>query len=51
MCDKCAELDGKIEHYRLMAQWVSDRKTLDGIAVLLAKYAEDKKALHPQPQS
>jgi hypothetical protein len=26
MCDRCAELDSKIEHYRLMAQWVNDKK-------------------------
>jgi hypothetical protein len=46
MCDKCAELDGKIEHYRRLAQWVTDRKTLDGIASLILKYQEDKRALH-----
>lgn len=48
MCDRCVEIEGKIEHYRRMALWVSDRKTLDGIAFLLAKCAEDKKALHPE---
>lgn len=50
MCDKCAELDGKIEHYRRMAQWVNDRKTLDGIAVLILNYEEEKKAFHPSPE-
>jgi hypothetical protein len=48
MCDKCAELDAKIEHYQRMARWVNDGKTLDGIAMLLLKYAEEKKALHPE---
>lgn len=47
MCDRCVELDGKIEHYRRMAQWVNDKKTLDGIAYLIAKSEADKKTFHP----
>ena len=48
MCDKCVELDGKIEHYQHLARNVSDQKTLDGIALLIDKYETDKKALHPE---
>lgn len=48
MCDKCAELDGKIEHYRRIARWVTDQKALDAIALLIAKYETDKKAFHPE---
>lgn len=48
MCDKCAELDGKIEHYQRLARWVNDQKTLDGIALLIDKYEAHKKALHPE---
>ena len=32
MCDKCAELDAKIEHYRKLEKGIDDRLTLDAIA-------------------
>lgn len=50
MCEKCAELDGKIEHYQRIARWVTDKPTLEGIDILIAKYEADKKALHPEGQ-
>jgi hypothetical protein len=46
MCDKCVELDGKIEHYRQIWRWVNDKATLEGIEVLIANYQSDKKASH-----
>jgi hypothetical protein len=30
MCDKCAELDSKIEHYEHLASRIADQPTLDG---------------------
>jgi hypothetical protein len=48
VCEKCIELDGKIEHYSQIAHWVTDKTTLEGIAVLIAKYEADKIALHPE---
>jgi hypothetical protein len=50
MCEKCAELDGKIEHYRQMARWITDPFTLEGIDILTQKYEADKKALHPEQE-
>jgi hypothetical protein len=31
MCDKCVELDKKIEHYRWIASMIGDQLTLDRI--------------------
>ena len=36
MCEKCVELDGKIDHYRLLASRLTDQLTLDGIKQLLS---------------
>jgi hypothetical protein len=49
MCEKCTELDKKIEHYRQLSTWVLDQRTQEGIAILITKYCADKKALHPDP--
>jgi hypothetical protein len=35
MCDKCVELDGKIEHYRSLSSRITDQPTLDGIKKLI----------------
>jgi hypothetical protein len=44
MCDKCAEFDFKIAHYRQMATEL----TRDGIAGLIKELANAKAALHPE---
>jgi hypothetical protein len=46
MCDKCVELDGKIEHYQRMASLITDQITLDGIKELIATLKAEKAALH-----
>jgi hypothetical protein len=30
MCDKCVDLDGKIEHYQRMLSMITDQRTIDG---------------------
>ena len=45
MCEKCAELDSKIAHYRQIALNFADQRTLDGIEVLIKKITADKAAL------
>jgi sulfur relay (sulfurtransferase) complex TusBCD TusD component (DsrE family) len=45
MCDKCVELDGKIEHYRSLSSRITDQPTLDGIKKLMNA---QKAALHPE---
>jgi hypothetical protein len=48
MCEKCVELDKKIEQYRALARKVTDRPTLDAIDVLIKKMETRKAALHPE---
>jgi hypothetical protein len=48
MCDKCVELDGKIEHYRSLSSTITDQPTLDGIKNLIEEMNAQKAALHPE---
>jgi hypothetical protein len=50
MCDKCVELDGKIEHYQRMASRITDQLTLDGIKELIARMKAQKATLHPEQE-
>jgi hypothetical protein len=51
MCDKCVELDGKIEHYQRMASRITDQAMLDGIKELIERAKAQKAALHPEEQT
>jgi hypothetical protein len=42
MCDKCAKLDKKIEHYETMIVSIGDRVTVDRLMAMVAKFAEAK---------
>jgi hypothetical protein len=48
MCEKCAELDGKIEHYRDIASRITDEAMIRGINVLIERAKARKAALHPE---
>jgi hypothetical protein len=53
MCDKCDELDGKIEQYRKLASAISDsaisdRVTIEGIADRIKELEAQKAQLHPE---
>lgn len=48
MCEKCAEFDKKIEHYRMIIMRVPDPLTVDGISKLIEKMQAEKAALHPE---
>jgi hypothetical protein len=48
MCEKCTELDSKIEHYRFMASRITDQPMLDGIKELIERMQAQKLALHPK---
>ncbi|HLG84313.1 MAG TPA: hypothetical protein VKY22_25170 [Bradyrhizobium sp.] len=50
MCDKCIDLDNKIEHYKAIQSRITDKITLDGIAELIAELLAKKAALHPEQQ-
>jgi hypothetical protein len=47
MCEKCVELDGKIERYKRLSSGVTDQPTLDGIKALIEQINAQKAALHP----
>jgi hypothetical protein len=50
MCEKCAELDSKIEHYQHMASRITDQQMLDGIKKLIERVQAEKAALHPEQE-
>lgn len=51
MCEKCAQLDKEIEHYRQISRRMSDELTHKGIASLISEREAQKKALHPSPEA
>jgi hypothetical protein len=48
MCEKCTELDNKIERYHKLSVSISDRQVLDGIKALITEMQAQKAALHPE---
>jgi hypothetical protein len=48
MCDKCAPLDKKIEHYQKLFLGIDDHATIDGIKSLIADLQAQKAVLHPE---
>jgi hypothetical protein len=46
VCEKCAELDSRIEHYQPMAS----RIIFDGIKKLIERVQAEKAALHPDQE-
>jgi hypothetical protein len=50
MCDKCVEVDKKIEHYRRILLSMGDPLTVDRIKSLIADLQAQKATLHPEPK-
>jgi hypothetical protein len=48
MCDKCKQIDDRIDHFRKMASYVMDRPVLDSFAIAIANLEAEKAALHPK---
>ena len=48
MCDKCDELDKKIEHYRRILLSIGDQITVERIDAMIADLQAQKVALHPE---
>jgi hypothetical protein len=47
MCDKCQELEKKIERYRRIAFSINDRETIDRFNELIKGTEVEKAKLHP----
>jgi hypothetical protein len=50
MCEKCVELDKKIEHYRQLSRWITDQQTIESLGLFIAKLRAEKAALHPEAE-
>jgi hypothetical protein len=50
VCDKCVELDKKIEHYRTLVAQLHDPLTAERTAKLIETMEALKVALHPEHQ-
>ncbi len=47
MCNKCDELDKKMEHYRSISTRITDEKTIEGLKALIEACLAQRTALHP----
>lgn len=47
MCDKCIQLDKKIEHYERLASGMADELTLERLRESVREMRAQKTALHP----
>lgn len=50
MCEKCAEIDNRIERYRRLLTGVADQVTVDRAKELIADLESQKVALHPDQE-
>ena len=48
MCDKCVELDVKIQHYERIRLSIGDQVTVDRIKELVAEMNAQKAKFHPE---
>jgi len=48
MCEKCIELDTKIEHYRRLSGLITDQPTLDAFKKLTEEMKSEKATLHAE---
>jgi hypothetical protein len=50
MCDKCIQLDKKIEHYERLASAMADEPTVERLRESVREMRAQKNALHPEQQ-
>jgi hypothetical protein len=48
MCDKCAELDKRIEHYQRMLLSIGDQTTVERLRTLIGDLQAQKATFHPE---
>ena len=51
MCERCIELDKKIEHYRRLSAGINDRATNEKLASLVDELEAQKTAFHPEAKN
>jgi len=51
MCEKCVEIDEKIERYCNVRRSISDQATVDGAKKLIADLMAQKAVLHPEQKN
>ena len=51
MCEKCAEIDKRIEHYKWLATRVNDPPASKGIEEVIKQCEAEKRALHREANS
>jgi hypothetical protein len=49
MCDKCKELDQRIEQYGRLSQSVTDQPTIDRFQEVIRDLHDQKLSLHTKP--
>jgi hypothetical protein len=50
MCEKCAELDQRIERCRRVSSSINDQLTIDRLKALIGELQVQKAALHPEKE-
>jgi hypothetical protein len=50
MCDKCVEIDERIERHRRIVSRTTDELTNERLAELIADLQAQKAAFHPKPK-
>jgi hypothetical protein len=50
MCDKCVEVDKKIDHYRLILLSIGDQITVERLKAMIGDLQAQKATLHPEPK-
>jgi hypothetical protein len=48
MCDKCDELDKKIEHYQQILLSIGDQSTVERLNAMIGNLQAQKATLHPE---
>jgi hypothetical protein len=50
MCEKCVELDERIERFSRISRGITDQRTVDTIRSLIEKLRAGKAALHSEAE-
>ena len=51
MCEKCKELDDRIEHYQKLAKSIADERTVAGIREIVTEMEAERASLHREQET